>query len=92
MDTEMLKAIINRYGEDNILGFVFDNSAGITFHKGDVTMDNNFINDINCLQFVSFDNKGRPFHILKPISDVQAVYIRDSGVEFNDYDRISLRG
>lgn len=93
MTIELFKNIIAYYGEDNILGFGFDNSAGVTFDEhGKFSLAQHFNETLESLTFVGFDSKGNPFHIIKHIDNIQAIFVRDSGVPFGDYDRITIRG
>lgn len=91
MTADTFTAIINKYGEGNILGFGFDNSASLTFGENQFTLANHYVDDIQCLQFINFDSKGNPFHVLKSVEDIQSVMIRDAGIKFNQYDQISVR-
>ena len=85
------KKMVDYYGEANILGIGFDNSSAITFGEGEFTLANNYIDDIESFQFVGFDRYGLPYHIIKHIENVQAILVRDSGVPYAAYDRITLR-
>lgn len=91
MSPDTFLAIVNKYGEGNILGFGFDNSASLTFGENQFTIANNYNDDIQCLQFINFDSKGNPFHVLKSVEDIQSVMIRDSQIPFGNYDSISVR-
>lgn len=84
--------IINYFGEENILSIGFDNSAAITFGKGEFTLQNVLIDEIDCLRFIGFDSRMKPFHVIKHIENVQSIIVRDSGTNIEDYDRISIRG
>ena len=85
------KSLIKHYGEENILGIGFDNSAAITFGKGEFTLANNYIEEIESIQTIGFDSRGLPFHVVKHVENVQGIIIRDSKIDFNAYDRITLR-
>ena len=93
MTGEEFKNIINYYKEENILSISFDNSAAKTFREGEFTLENNWVDDISCLQFVDFDNKCRPFHVIKHVENIQGIIVRDSNVPFASYDDyVTLRG
>ena len=93
MSKEMFEQMITYFGEENILGFGFDNSAGVTFTKENkFSLAQNYNADIESLMFICFDSKGNPFHVIKHVENIQAVYVRDSNVDFGDYDRITIRG
>lgn len=85
------KALINYYGEENILGIGFDNSASITFGKGEFTLANNYVEDIESIQMVGFDSRGNPYHTIKHVENVQGIVVKDKAINFDDYDRISIR-
>lgn len=92
MEASNFLDIVTKYGEDNIIGIGFDNSAAITFDKaGKFTLANNYVDDIECLQFIEFDFKGNPYHVLKSVADIQSIMIRDSGVDRDGYDMINIR-
>ena len=85
------KNIITYFGETNILSIAFDNSAAITFAENEFTLANNYIEDLESIHTIGFDSKGNPFHVIKHVENVQGVIIRDSGIPFNAYDRITIR-
>lgn len=87
---EFIKTI-NYYGESNILGIGFDNSAAITFGPNEFSIANNCVEEVESIHTIGFDSRGLPFHIIKPVAHVHAIIVRDSKVNFSDYDRISLR-
>lgn len=91
MSGDDFKNIVNYYGEDNILGVGFDNSGAVTFDKGQFSLANCYIDHLQALQFVNFDSKGLPYHIIKTLDGVQTIMVRDSQVNFSDYDRVTLR-
>jgi len=93
MDGALFKKIVEYYGEENIIGIGFDNSAGITFGKGEFSLATMYIEDIECLQTVSFDSRVKPYHVIKPIETVQCIMVADKSItDINMYDRISIRG
>ena len=80
-------------GEENILGFGFDNSSAITFtEENKFTMAGNTKFEVGCIVIVCFDSKGLPFHVYKPVETIQTIYVRDKNVAFGAYDRITIRG
>jgi hypothetical protein len=85
------KSMVNYYGEDNILGIAFDNSAAVTFGKGEFKLANNYVEEIESLQFVGFHAHGIPFHVVKHIENVQGIIVRDKNYAFELYDRITIR-
>ena len=93
MEPDVFLATIRYYGEENILAIGFDNSSGKTFQKGEFTLENCYVPDIASLQFVDFDNKGRPCHVVKHVGHIQNIAVRDSNIKFEDYDdAVTLRG
>jgi len=85
------KKLINYYGEENILGIGFDNSGAITFGKGEFSLANVYVEDLESIQDIAFDSKGNPFHVIRNVSNVQCIIVRDSGIPTEAYDRISIR-
>lgn len=86
-------AIVNKYGENNILAIGYDNSAGNTFpFEGMFTLANNYIPDIQCLKFIEYDLKGLPFHTLKHVETIQSIIVKDDNVDRSKYDYVHLRG
>lgn len=83
--------MVNYYGESNILGIGFDNSSAITFGKGEFTLANNYIADIESIHTIGFDAKGNPFHVIKRTDNIQCIIVRDKNIAFEVYDRISIR-
>lgn len=92
MDDTLFKKIITKYGETNILGFGFDNSANKVFCKGEFTLASCYESDIECVHFLGMDIKGNLLHILKPIFTIQAIMVRDKNVPFEAYDRDHISG
>ena len=96
MTKDEFVAIIQYYGEPNICGILFDNSAAKLFSDGEFSLANSLVDitgDVSVLQFVEMDRKNLPFHVVKLLSDIQGFIIKDSGVKYiADYDRITLRG
>jgi len=86
------KATVAHYGEQNILGIGFDNSAAVTFGENEFTLANNYIEEIESIHLIGFDSRGNPYHTVKHVENIQSLIIRDSNVPFNNYDRITLRG
>lgn len=87
MNLEMLLAIINKYGEDHILGFAFDNSGRKLFLEGEFSVDTHVDKDLECLVFHVEDTKGIPYNVLKPIDMIQTVYTIDNASDMNRIDR-----
>lgn len=85
------KKIIEYYGEQNIIGIGFDNSAAITFSSGQFSLNEMYVEELECFRHIEFDSKGRPYHVIKPIDTVQCILVKDASVNFDDYDRISVR-
>ena len=91
MTWEEFIRVINYYGESNILGLGFDNSAAITFKAGQFTIANSCDENTQSIHLIGFDSRGLPFHIIKPVAHVHTIIVRDSKVDFNAYDPVSLR-
>lgn len=94
MDLDEFKRAINYFGEKNILGFGFDNTAGYTFtDQQPFSMAQYFREDILSLIFIRVDSHGNPFHVVKPIGTIQSIMIKDDSVpNIASYDRYSIRG
>lgn len=93
MDKETFEAIINKYGEENIIGIGFDNSSGVTFgHNEEFSLSEHYDADLGLFTFTEFDMKGNPYIVIKCVSDVQAVMIKDANIDIGNYDRINIRG
>ena len=91
MTGEAFIKVVNYFGEDNILGFGFDNSAAVTFDKDEFKLTNNYIPEIESFCTVGIDSRGHKFRIIKHVDSIQTVIVRDESVPFNAYDRVSLR-
>jgi hypothetical protein len=87
-----LVRVIARYGEENVLGILFDNSAAKIFTKDEFKMTTSYIDSIESLQFVETDLHGTPYHIIKDVEDIQGILIKDENFEFESYDKVRLRG
>ena len=89
------KAVINKYGEDNVLSIGFDNSASSMMFREDTPFSfaNNYAEDIECLQFVQFDSSGLPYTVVKHVENVQSVVFKASSAhKLSQYDNFSIRG
>lgn len=92
MDGATFKKYVEHYGEENIIGIGFDNSAGVTFGKGEFTLEQIYVDALEAIQYVSFDSRGNPFHVIKHVENIQSIIVRDSSINTKSYDRISIRG
>lgn len=94
MEISEFKAAVNYFGEKNIIGIGFDNTAGNTFtDENPFSMSRNFIENIGALVFIDYDTYGNIFHTVKPVATVQSLAIKDNSVpSLNSYDRHSIRG
>lgn len=92
MTDSKFKSIITRFGEENVLGILFDNSAAKVFSKGEFKMATCYIDSIESLQFVETDLHGTPYHIIKDVEDIQGILIKDENYDFDIYDKVRLRG
>ena len=92
MDGTKFKSVVKHYGEENILAILFDNSAVKVFAEGEFTMSGSYVDEIESVQFVEYDNRGVPYHTVKDVENIQGLIIRDSQFKFKDYDRVSIRG
>lgn len=93
MTGDEFKAIVNKYGEENIIGIGYDNSAGHTFpYVGMFTLANNYIEDIQCLKFIEYDMHGNPFHTIKHVENIQSIIVKDDNVNRMKYDYDHIRG
>ena len=91
MTGENFKKMIAHYGENNILGIGFDNSAAITFGRGEFSLANNYIEEIESIHDIGFDSHAIPFHVIRHVENVQCIIVRDAGYPNTEYDRISIR-
>lgn len=94
MTASELKTLIDAYGGvDFLLGFGFDNSAGVTFTPGQFSYSSNLDETNNVLKFTQYDRNGLPYMTLKPTDTIQAIMIKDSRIQSVDmYDSVSIRG
>ena len=88
-----LKTLIDAFGGvDALIGISFDNSAAITFEPKQFSYSSNIDETLNVLKFVSYDSKGTPFIIIKPIETIQAVMFKDPSItDITIYDAVSIR-
>lgn len=85
--------IIRYYGEENILGLGFDNSAAIMFGNHEFSLDKYYIPELNCIELIDVDSKGNAYKTIKHVETIQSIIVRHPSVQnFETYDRISLRG
>lgn len=93
-DVELFKKRVNQLGgPENILAILFDNSASKIMGPGMFTkFEDILIEDIESLVFVEFDNKGRQYYVLKPLSDIQGIIGKDSAYKMEEYDIVGIRG
>lgn len=89
MSKEQFEAYIDFYGEDNIIAITFDNSSGKSFLPEGFTMENYYNSTLGCLQFIYWDIKGNPYHVIKPVENIQAIIVRNDGIDLADYDAIN---
>lgn len=74
-------AQINYFGEANILGFGFDNSGRKIFINGETfSLATNYISEIKSLVFDQQDTKFRPYKVVKPLDNIQTIFIADSSL------------
>ena len=91
MTGEAFIKVVEYFGEDNILGFGFDNSAAVTFDRDEFSLADNYISEIESFCTTGIDSRGHQFRIIKHVDSIQTVIVRDANVPFEVYDRVSLR-
>ena len=88
-----LKELIDAYGGvNNLLGFGFDNSGGVTFQPGQFSYSSNIDETHNLLIFTNYDSNGKPYRVLKPIDTIQAIMVTNGTLTLDVYDKVSIRG
>ena len=92
MDHDRFIAIINKFGEENILGIGFDNSASVTFGANDpFSLAEYYDEELHALKFKHMDLKGNPFYSIKIVEDIQCIMIKDERFYIGAYDRVDIR-
>lgn len=93
-DVELFKKRVNHLGgPENILAILFDNSASKVMGPGMFTkFEDVLVEDIEALVFVEFDNKSRPYYVVKALSDIQGFIGKDPACKLEEYDVVGLRG
>jgi len=89
------KAVINKYGEENVLSIGFDNSASSMMFRDEspFSFSNNYVEEIECLQFFQFDRSGLPYLVVKHVENVQSIIFKSSKEHtLSQYDNFSIRG
>jgi len=89
MEEDIFLATVAYFGEENILGFVFDNSARHLFTKNDrFSLAKNYIPSIQHLVFEVEDPKGTKVRVAKHIGHIQTIVIVKSE---SDWDTVNSR-
>ena len=76
MTVSEFKAIINYYGENNIIGFVFDNSSRkLMDNPGDFKLSDHPLDQIGCLEFEEKDMRGHTYKSIAHVENVQKILV-----------------
>ena len=92
MDGTAFKKQINYWGESNILGFGFDNSACKTYIHEGFTLENDYVDEVESVVCIDHDNHGYPYHVVHPVENIQTILVKDKNYKRTDYDSQSIRG
>lgn len=69
---------IEEIGEENIIGFLFDNAGRKTFLDDEVfSLEEHFLPSINCLVFTHTTSNFVEYKVYKPIDTIQAIFTAD---------------
>lgn len=93
MTGAQFKKVIQHYGEEHIIAIQFDNYAAKMFSDGEqFKLNINFNEELECLQWPSFDKFGKPFEACIPVSEIKCVMAKNADFKRSDFDAMSLRG
>ena len=73
MDGTQFKAIVQEFGEENLIGVVFDNSARQLFHENDFSLAKYWNESIQSLVFRETDSQRNPYLTVKHVENVQTL-------------------
>lgn len=86
MDYATLDSIVAKYGDENIIGFVFDNGGRYLKPTGTKVKDLYMDSKKECLVFKEKDIKGVPYNVVHAVACIQAVITVDDIEESKNLD------
>lgn len=87
MDGAVFKRFIEKYGEKNVMGFIFDNSSRELY-----TLENPFKwedhvdEELETIVSVNKDGRGNPYIALHPIENIQKILIAHKDTNWDTID------
>lgn len=66
---------VTKHKEENIIGFVFDNSSRELFYNREFKMADHYDVDTGCLMMPTTDGSKNPFIVAKHIENIQAILV-----------------
>lgn len=73
MTGDEFKAAVAKFGEENLIGFIFDNTSRKLFTDHRFSMDEHYDEDLETLMFVTEHGSKTPFLTTKHIENVQTI-------------------
>lgn len=86
MDSTTLDSIVAKFGDENVIGFVFDNGGRYLKPKDTKVSDLYMDSKKECLVFKAKDIKGVPYNVVHAVACIQAVITVDDIEESKNLD------
>lgn len=86
MDSTTLDSIVAKFGDENVIGFVFDNGGRYMKPKDKKVSDLYMDSKKECLVFKEKDIKGVPYNVVHNVACIQAVITVDDIEESKTLD------
>lgn len=93
MEMEHFLKLLDKVGDDRIIGFVVDNS-GRMYYRDNMLFDRKKHLDMEtqCVKIIDIDNNKNEYICYKPINTIQAVLVSDKPGEISKYNTRYIGG
>lgn len=93
MELEQFLALLNKVGDNRIIGFIMDNSSRV-YYRDKMLFDRNkhLDTETQCIVVTDVDNNENVYTCYKPISVIQGVLVSDKPGEISKYNTRYIGG
>ena len=80
-----IKAVCQRYGADQIVGFVIDTQERFTTYPNEFSYKHNVDEATKTLTKIEYDSNGLPYRVYIPIALVHTIIVKDKNSQLIEY-------
>lgn len=93
MELEKLMALLDKVGDNRIIGFIMDNASRV-YYRNNMLFNRKVHLDMEteCIKVIDVDNNDNEYICYKPISTIQSVLVSDVAGEISKYNTRYIGG